>query len=120
MGGEQPDVIAFNSWYSMLVECKVSRADFLRDFKKEFRKDPDRGMWTYRFYCCPKGLITIDELPDKWGLIYINEKGKARCVHNPYQKTLNSSNIYRNGFKANVKAERFVMTAMLNKAYLKR
>lgn len=70
---EQPDVIAFRSSCSAMIEVKVSRADFLADKKK-----PERtagGLGLYRFYLCPEGMITPEELPPKWGLLYA--KGRA-------------------------------------------
>lgn len=83
--GEIPDVIGFGSnAHSVLVECKCSRSDFLSDRRKEFRKEPGIGMGAQRFYCCPIGLIKKEELPDGWGLVYVNEKRKAIKVHNPY------------------------------------
>ena len=49
---------------SILVECKVSRADFARD-KKKFAK----RMGRYQYYLAPKGLLFPDEIPAGWGLI---------------------------------------------------
>ncbi len=67
--GEQPDCLGFRSGVSCLIECKTSRADFLADRKKRFRKDPTKGMGDWRFMLTPKGLITVDELPEGWGLL---------------------------------------------------
>lgn len=70
---EQPDVIAFRSSCSAIIEVKVSRSDFLAD-----RKKPERytgGLGTYRFYLCPEGLIAPSELPVGWGLLYA--KGRS-------------------------------------------
>lgn len=78
---EYPDVIGFGSWTSVVIECKISRADFLSDKKKAFREKPHLGMGDYRYYCCVNGLIKKEELPEGWGLIYVNEKGRATCVH---------------------------------------
>lgn len=75
---ELPDVIAFNRDGSTVIECKVSRGDFLRDKKKPFRMNPSSGMGDRRYYCCPKGLIKPEELPDTWGLLYIYPDGKVR------------------------------------------
>lgn len=81
---EIPDVIGFGSGnHSVIVECKVSRSDFLSDKNKPFRANPQLGMGTHRFYCCPTGLIKPEELPEGWGLIYVDEKLKARISHNP-------------------------------------
>lgn len=75
---ETPDVIGFDSWQSIMIECKVSRSDFFCDKNKPHRK---KGMGNWRFYSCPKGMIKKDELPPKWGLIYVDEKGKSRIEY---------------------------------------
>jgi len=68
--GETPDVIGWKGkCRSVLVECKISRADFLADQEKPFRKDPSLGMGCERFYLVPAGLISQDELPKRWGLL---------------------------------------------------
>jgi len=67
---EIPDAIGFNDTYSFLIECKTSKSDFLCDFKKSFRKNPEEGMGMFRFYLCPKDLIKPEEVPENWGLIY--------------------------------------------------
>ena len=68
--GETPDVIGWKGrCRSVLIECKVSRADFLADREKPFRKDPSLGMGCERFYLTPAGLIRPAELPGKWGLL---------------------------------------------------
>ena len=75
---EQPDVIAFRSSCSAMIEVKVSRADFLADKKK-----PERtagGLGLYRFYLCPEGMITPVELPPKWGLLYAKGRSVVAVV----------------------------------------
>jgi hypothetical protein len=68
--GETPDVIAWKgACRSVVVECKVSRGDFLADREKPFRKDPELAMGCERFYLAPQGLISAQELPKKWGLL---------------------------------------------------
>jgi len=57
---------------SVLIECKVSRADFFADRKKPFRIHPERGVGRFRFYMTPCGLVTVDELPDRWGLLEVS------------------------------------------------
>lgn len=66
---------------SYLVEVKVSRSDFLRDRKKSFRKRPQEGVGMFRYYMAPQGLITIEDLPDKWGLIEVDAKGNCKVAH---------------------------------------
>lgn len=80
---ELPDVFAYRE-NSIVVECKVSRGDFLADGKKPFRVNPEDGMGDYRYYCCPKGLISKDELPTGWGLLYIYPSGQVREVKSSY------------------------------------
>jgi len=95
-GMETPDIFGLASYGSTMIEVKTSRADFLRDKKKMFRMYPDMGMGGYRFYLCPTGLIKEEELPENWGLVYVNEKGKARIIIKPeYQeRNLKSENAY--------------------------
>ncbi len=76
--GEIPDSIGFRSGDTILIECKTSRADFISDKKKHFRRRPKAGVGSFRFYMCPKDLIKPEELPEKWGLLYVNDKGKVR------------------------------------------
>lgn len=69
-GGETPDVIAWKGkCRSVVVECKISRADFSADREKPFRKNPELGMGCERFYLTPAGLIAPGELPACWGLL---------------------------------------------------
>lgn len=68
--GETPDVIGWKgSCRSVVIECKVSRADFLADQEKPFRKQPEAGMGCERFYLVPQGMIRKDEIPSGWGLL---------------------------------------------------
>lgn len=74
MSFEIPDAIGWNSYRSILVECKTTRADFLKDAKKSIRAHPELGMGDYRYYMVPPGLVTPDELPEHWGLLEAREK----------------------------------------------
>src|SRR5215472_16243752 len=68
--GETPDAIGWKrGCHSVLVECKISRADFLIDQGKPFRRKPSSGMGCERFYLTPTGLIDPKELPAGWGLL---------------------------------------------------
>lgn len=68
--GEVPDVIGWKaSCQSVLVECKVSRSDFLADAQKPFRLHPEEGLGSKRFYMAPAGMIAPEELPKHWGLL---------------------------------------------------
>lgn len=116
---ECADVIGFGAWnHSILIECKVSRSDFHADKKKPFRANPEKGVGIYRFYCCPKDLLKTTDMPPKWGLIYVDEKGKARCIHNPYTKTPEGYG-WKNGFEPNKDAERAYMYSALRRLHLR-
>ena len=55
--------------HSVLVECKISRADFLADRGKAFRQKRELGLGCERFYLAPMGLLRPEELPAGWGLL---------------------------------------------------
>ena len=94
--GELADVIGFKNELSTLIECKVSRGDFLSDKKKYFRMHPEKGMGDYRYYCCPKGLINKKELPDGWGLLYVYPSGQVRMIKESFLANENTDyTIYR-------------------------
>ena len=75
---ETPDVIGWSNTpavaLSTLIECKVSRADFLADGKKRFRRFEEHGMGDSRYVAVPKGLLTAGDLPDGWGLLEVDER----------------------------------------------
>jgi len=68
--GEMPDAIGWkHACHSVLVECKVTRSDFLADHAKPFRLQPEHGVGCERFYLVPAGLVRAEELPAAWGLL---------------------------------------------------
>ncbi len=76
--GEIPDAIGWRSSISILIECKISRADFFADKNKRFRARPETGMGDWRFYLCPPGVLRVDDLPPGWGLLYAADKKIVR------------------------------------------
>ena len=90
---ETPDIIAFAGHSTVLLEAKTSRQDFKNDAKKLFRQR--NGMGNYRCYITPPGLIAIEELPEKWGLIEVSEKGKCKKIK--YPEKFPDSEVNRNG-----------------------
>ncbi len=70
VSGEMPDAIGWmRACHSVLVECKVTRADFLADRAKPFRLKPEKGVGSERFYLTPSALVKVEELPVGWGLL---------------------------------------------------
>lgn len=74
-GYEIPDAIGWKSArYSILIECKASRADFRQDAKKWFRQEANLGMGQQRYFLAPEGVIPKDEVPQGWGLLELSGK----------------------------------------------
>ncbi len=71
---EIPDAIGWLSSSSILIECKASRNDFLRDKKKRSRRFPKQGLGNWRYYMAEPGMIGPDELPENWGLLEVHPK----------------------------------------------
>ncbi len=72
ISGEMPDAIGWKrASHSVLIECKVSRADFLADRDKPFRHASDQGLGCERFYLTPSHLLAAKELPTGWGLLEV-------------------------------------------------
>ena len=68
---ENPDVIGWATGSgSVLIECKLSRSDYLRDAAKTVRRNSRAGMGQRRYYLCPSELIQVKDLPPKWGLLW--------------------------------------------------
>lgn len=72
---ERCDAIGFSGAHAVVVEVKTSRADFFRDAKKH-HKITNNAMGNYRYYMTLKGLISVEELPEGWGLIEVEN---GRC-----------------------------------------
>ena len=69
---ENPDVIGWAAGAgSVVIECKLTRPDFLADAKKSVRKTPQVGMGQRRYYLCPPEVIQVKDLPPKWGLLWV-------------------------------------------------
>jgi hypothetical protein len=84
--GETPDVIGWKGkCRSVVVECKISRADFFADREKPFRKNPELGMGCERFYLTAAGLITKNDLPPRWGLLEAKGREVRLSVKPPRQ-----------------------------------
>jgi hypothetical protein len=79
VSGEMPDAIGWkDACHSVLVESKASRADFLADRDKSFRRKPEIGVGSERYYLAPRGLIRVEELPVGWGLLEVSGREMER------------------------------------------
>jgi hypothetical protein len=80
VSGEVPDAIGWRGvCRSVVVECKLSRADFRADRAKPFRQNPALGLGCERWYLTPAGLLSPSELPQHWGLLEA-KAGKLRVI----------------------------------------
>lgn len=115
---EIPDVIGFGgSVHSLLIEVKISKIDFKRDFRqKPFRIQPERGMGTHRLIMCPAGMLNLEELPQKWGLLEVDTMGKIKLSYrvNPeWPKARFLCDVYAQ--PCNERAERLYMLSALRR-----
>jgi len=113
---EVPDAIGLRSDYTILVECKTSRSDFFADQKKIFRQLPEEGMGDFRFYLCETDLIKIEDLPERWGLLYWDGK-RVKKIRAPKGNIWLSQKEHR--FNKNVKAEHKIMYSALRRIELR-
>jgi len=97
MGLAECDVLSISkSDYIYEYELKISRGDYKKDFIKEKHTLIINEKYTktikgeilyllpnYFSYVTPKGLISIDEVPEYAGLIYIDENGIFEVIRKP-------------------------------------
>lgn len=75
-----------SSIYSYEFEIKISRSDFLADFKKPKHELFKNGNLNHKncpnkfFFCCPNGMININEIPEYAGLINVETKYKFKVI----------------------------------------
>jgi len=86
-----PDVIGMNHQQTTVLECKVSRADYLQDINKGHRHYTHQ-LGNYRYYLCPAGMLSPDEINDGWGLLYCHPH-KITIEKDAYHHPLNETRI---------------------------
>ena len=81
---ECPDAIGWVSGgMSHLVECKTSRADFLADRDKWFRREDigqTHAAGNFRWYLTPPGLVQPCEIKGQWGLLEVHGRSVREIV----------------------------------------
>lgn len=104
---EHPDIIGFEYGVSHVIECKTTRADFLRDFHKPWRASGDKPMGARRWWLCEEGLITRDDLAECGdGLLWIASDGDIQVIKDPS---------WRSEEDRNMVGEFCILYSMLNK-----
>lgn len=112
---EIPDAIGFRYDVSVMIECKTTFADFKQDFKKRFRIHSEEGVGKFRYYLCENGIIQLTDLPPKWGLLWVSEKGRIIVKKGPKGNTWSDQNFI---FKRNRVAEASLMYSALRRLHL--
>ena len=112
LSSETPDVIGWTRGFSVLVECKTSRADFRKDKNKRSRKSHNPALGNWRFYLAPPDIIPIVELPLGWGLYEIYNK---RVVHKAGVRYTNAS---QPPFESCLKSEVAMLVSALSRLTL--
>jgi hypothetical protein len=77
---ETPDAVGFGSHSTVVVECKVSRADFQRNGDKPHER-VGNSIGDERWFLTPEGMLAKTEIPEGWGLLEYRESGHARGYH---------------------------------------
>ena len=75
---ENPDVFGLRHDKPILIEVKVSKSDFKRDAFKRHKNLTD-GMGATRYFLCPKGVISKEDITNGWGLLWY-DAGKIEVV----------------------------------------
>ncbi len=65
---------------TVVLEAKTSRSDFLNDMNKKHRAEENLGLGRWRYYICPENIIKIEDLPPKWGLIWVTKGGQIKVM----------------------------------------
>ena len=65
---------------TVVLEAKTSRPDFLRDRAKSHKATDEMGLGRWRYYICPENLIKVEDLPPKYGLIWVTKGGQVKVI----------------------------------------
>lgn len=111
---EVPDIYAVDKVGSLVIEVKSTRKDFLADQKKQFRQRPTEGLGTFRYYASYEGIIDVEDLPPKWGLLWVDANGVVTVVHGKsFVHRLNDSRFW---FQTNIENEYWALYSLARKA----
>lgn len=71
---QEPDAIGFLTNWTILIECKASRSDFLSEKHKPHVRSKT-SMGDKRYYLTPPSIIKSGELPEGYGLLELYGNG---------------------------------------------
>lgn len=81
--GYFPDALGWYMGFSIMVECKSSRSDFLADKRKGILDNPDGFPGEERWYLTSPGIVKPGEVPDGWYLAETTGKTVRIVTHPP-------------------------------------
>lgn len=120
--GEIPDAIGWrvagHNDGSTVVEVKASRGDFLTDKNKPHRNGEEIGLGNWRYYLCPEGVIKSDDLPEDWGLLWVNSRGHIKPQVGPMtidHYTRRNELLQAMRHDSDPDGERFILVKLLNR-----
>jgi hypothetical protein len=87
VGESLPDILGIWDEMTVNIECKVSRSDFLSDKNKKH----SHPIGNYKIYACPHNMILPSEIPNGWGLLYVNGRGGKLIVDPIFKKDQKSA-----------------------------
>lgn len=74
----------------IVYEIKVSRSDFLHEIKNPEKREQALNLSNYFYFVTPKGLVSVDEIPQECGLIEVDEDLNTRIkLKAPFRETDN-------------------------------
>lgn len=80
--GYYPDALGWTVGFSILVECKTSRSDFLADRRKGILDNPDAFPGEERWYLAPPGVLRASDMPPGWYLAE-SDMRRVRVITHP-------------------------------------
>jgi len=112
-----PDALGFmEDGKTIMVECKVSRADFHGDKNKAHHK-ADKPVAHFQYYLCEKHVIEredVEALAGDWGLLWIKPRSVSVIKHPKNRNFIVYG--HEKKYKAAETYSRYIMTSALFRA----
>jgi hypothetical protein len=94
------DAVALDLWQSghhalTVYEVKVSRSDWLRELKQPDKTAAALELADHFAVVAPRGVVKVDELGERWGLLEVDDRGRVRTKRKPARLRPLASRHYR-------------------------
>jgi hypothetical protein len=87
-----------------VIECKATHADFIRDIKLYGNKTSYFLHAHYSYIMCPTDIISQDEIPYGYGLLYVDEYDNITIVKKPVKNTARLKTLFDTTLKRTARA----------------